>query len=293
MEKLKISVVVNFYNMQREAKRTLFSLTEEYQRGISKEDYEVIVVDNGSSEPLDKSWVESLSPNFRYVYFDAVNPSPCLAINHAAQMSQNELLMVCIDGARILSPGILSLTRLAGRVSQHPFIYTMAMHIGSNTQNELLLEGYNQEIEDSLISEIDWQSNGYRLFTKSTVAKSSGAGFFSPLAESNCCALRRSDYFEFGGLNEGFISRGGGLANHDLFNKAHLSDQITPIMLLGEATFHQFHGGVATNVALENHPWAEFADEYKEVNAKQFELIYRPPLYLGEINEFSRPFLKH
>ena len=43
-----LSVVVVFYNMQREAARTLHSLSRAYQQGIDDLDYEVIVVENGS-----------------------------------------------------------------------------------------------------------------------------------------------------------------------------------------------------------------------------------------------------
>ena len=48
-----VSVVVVVYNMAREAPRTLYSLSAAYQRDISAEDYEVIVVDNGSTPAFD------------------------------------------------------------------------------------------------------------------------------------------------------------------------------------------------------------------------------------------------
>ena len=45
---IDLSVVVVFYNMRREAARTLHSLSRAYQQGIDDLDYEVIVVENGS-----------------------------------------------------------------------------------------------------------------------------------------------------------------------------------------------------------------------------------------------------
>ena len=51
--KKTLSVVVVVYNIPREAPRTLFSLSADYQRHIAPEDYEVIVVDNGSNPSLD------------------------------------------------------------------------------------------------------------------------------------------------------------------------------------------------------------------------------------------------
>jgi hypothetical protein len=44
----RLSVVVNFHNMQRESIRTLHTLSTNYQRGVGATDYEVIAVDNGS-----------------------------------------------------------------------------------------------------------------------------------------------------------------------------------------------------------------------------------------------------
>ncbi|MBV9065146.1 MAG: glycosyltransferase, partial [Methylobacteriaceae bacterium] len=45
----QISVIVVVYNIPREAPRTLYSLSAAYQQNIAAEDYEVIVVDNGST----------------------------------------------------------------------------------------------------------------------------------------------------------------------------------------------------------------------------------------------------
>ena len=50
--RLAVSVVVVVYNMPREAPRTLHSLSASYQRHIDADDYEVIVVDNGSNPPF-------------------------------------------------------------------------------------------------------------------------------------------------------------------------------------------------------------------------------------------------
>ena len=49
----KLSIVVATYRMQREAPRTIASLLPPRQRGVDGLDYEIIVVDNGSPEPLE------------------------------------------------------------------------------------------------------------------------------------------------------------------------------------------------------------------------------------------------
>ena len=49
----RLSIVLIAYNMQREAPRTMRSLSTAMQRDVKHGDYEVVVVDNGSSVPLD------------------------------------------------------------------------------------------------------------------------------------------------------------------------------------------------------------------------------------------------
>ena len=67
---MDLSVVVIFYNMRREAARTLYSLSREYKKNTNDFKYEVISVDNGSKEPLDETTVKGMGDNFRYFYFD-------------------------------------------------------------------------------------------------------------------------------------------------------------------------------------------------------------------------------
>ena len=74
-----LSVVVVFYNMRREAERTLHSLSRAYQEGIDDLDYEVIVVENGSAPTRSsaRTFVRSFGPEFRYLDLGAeATPSP-------------------------------------------------------------------------------------------------------------------------------------------------------------------------------------------------------------------------
>jgi glycosyltransferase involved in cell wall biosynthesis len=279
----KLSVVVCFFNMAREARRTLHSLMPGYQLGVDAKDYEVIAIDNGSTSPLDPVWIESLGPQFRHVRFDARSPSPCAAINNGVREARGVFVTCCIDGARILSPGILRQTLLAVRTYSHPFVYCLSMHLGPQCQNESITNGYDQAREDALLATVDWEVNGYALFKVSSPAPFTVTGFHSRLAESNCFSLRKADYLELGGFDERFVSPGGGLANLDFFNRVHVDERYAPVMLLGEATFHQLHGGVATNVPMSAHPYVRFASEYQEVKGRAFESVYRRPEYFGEV----------
>jgi glycosyltransferase involved in cell wall biosynthesis len=288
----KLSVIVNFYNMRREAERTLYSLTTDYQQQIQANDYEVLAIDNGSTQALNPSSVEKFGKNFHYHYLQTNSPSPCKALNQAACLARGELIMCCIDGARILSPNILSLSLEASKLHAHPFIYTMSMHLGKQPQNLSIKEGYNQQVEDELLATVNWQQHGYELFTIASTALSSGNGFFSNFAESNCFCLKKSDYLHLGGFDEAFTSKGGGLVNLDFFNRIHENERFLTILLLGEATFHQFHGGVATNVSLEEHPWEAMAAEYKLIRQKEFSTSFKKPLYLGQLSTEAKAFIR-
>ena len=276
-----LAVIVNFFNMRREAARTLHSLSAAYQREVDACRYEVIAVDNGSTEPLDSAFVQSHGANFRHMVVEAGFPSPCTAINRAVAASDARDVMICIDGARMLSPGVLRYSLAALDLHPRPFVYTIGMHIGHKPQNELVLEGYGQQVEDELLATIDWRRDGYRLFSISSTAYSSRHGYLGRLSESNCFAMRRADYRALGGLDERFSSRGGGLVNLDFFNLANQQPGIRPILLLGEASFHQFHGGVATNVPRSEHPWDKMASEYAQIRGMPFQSVQRTPELYG------------
>ncbi|HPY41083.1 MAG TPA: glycosyltransferase family A protein [Thiolinea sp.] len=287
----KLSVIVNFYNMQREAERTLYSLSTAYQQNIEAADYEVLAIDNGSSQALNPASVKAFGKNFHYHYLQTGSASPSKALNQAARLAKGPLVMCCIDGARILSPNILSLSLQAAKLYTHPFIYTMSMHLGIKPQNLSIEEGYNQQIEDQLLATVNWQSNGYELFTISSTALSSSNGFFSTFAESNCFCLKKSDYLQMGGFDEAFSSKGGGLVNLDFFNRIHETERFSPILLLGEASFHQFHGGVATNVSFAEHPWEGMVREYEGIRNTSFKTSFKNPIYFGSIQDQARTFL--
>lgn len=279
-----LSIVVNFHDMRREAPRTLLTLLPGYQTDVGDLAYEIVAIDNGSTTPLGEDLVHRIgNGRCRYEYVETSCLSPAAAINDAIRSSSAEWIMCLIDGARMVSPGTVAHGMRAIRLFPEPFVYTLAMHLGPEPQNTSMVQGYDQAVEDRLLASIDWQSNGYRLFKVSSPALSSRHGFFSDLAETNCFVMRRERYLRLGGLSEAFQSPGGGLVNLDFFNRVHESSDIQPVMLLGEATFHQFHGGVATNVPMSRHPGGGFAEEYRRIRGHDFRSLVRPPVYFGGI----------
>lgn len=252
--------------MRREAARTLYTLSTIYQQKVSQSDYEIIVIDNGSSLALDQANVEAIGPNFEYHYFETDSKSPVDALNHGVGIAKGTYIGCIVDGARMVTPMILYYSLLACNSSKNPYVTALAWHLGPKEQNYSILGGYNQETEDQLLDTIDWQNDGYQLFEISAQASSSSMGFLGGLPyESSFFVMEKSAFLELGGFDSRFQSSGGGLVNHAFLNKVIESKKFNVTVLLGEGSFHQFHGGVATNVEMENHPIETFKNEYKEI----------------------------
>jgi hypothetical protein len=287
---MMLSVIVVFRDMAREAPRTLYTLSRAYQRGVAEDEYEVIAIDAGSAVPLDPAVVEEHGTGFSLIR-SAPAPSPAAAINAAARRASGEAVMVCIDGARMLSPGIMRLTIDAFRTWRDPLVATLAWHLGPKVQNESMLEGYDQAAEDRLLGSVDWRRDGYELFRIATFARSSCRGWFLPVSESNAVAVRRATFDRLGGLDEAFCTPGGGLVNLDFHRRACAT--VAPVVhLLGEGTFHQFHGGVATNVPAAQHPFPVFHDEYERLRGEPFSQPTALPIVIGTLPPQAARFVE-
>jgi glycosyltransferase involved in cell wall biosynthesis len=277
--------------MKREAPRTLYTLSTEFQQDVDSEQYEVIAIDNGSDEALGEEMVKSFGINF-HLYRREATPAPNSAINAGVEIAKGNLIMICIDGARMLSPKVVYYTLMAFKAFENPIVATIAYHLGPKLQNISMTEGYNQEIEDKLLETIDWKGNGYSLFNISSLAGSSSNGWFLPLAESNCLTISKSQFKELKGFDENFVSSGGGLVNPDFYKRA--CEAIIPlVVLLGEGTFHQFHGGVATNVPRDKHPGRIFHNEYRQLRGRDYTPPGQEPILFGKLPKESMPFLNY
>ena len=286
-----LSVIVIMFNMQREAKRTLYSLSSEYQREVDSSSWEVLVVDNGSSAPLSEQEVAQYGVNFRYFYFDTNSRSPVQAINFAVTHAKGELVSVCIDGARILTPGILRYTLDCFNAFKNPFVCTLGWHLGKEIQNISMMKGYNQSVEDAMLDSVDWRNNGYLLFNIASLAGSSAAGYFSPIVESNFYTLKKTTYEQAYGYDIRFSAPGGGTANLDFYKRISERSDVQTVHLLGEGTFHQFHGGVTTNVSVNLHPKTSNRIQYEKIRGEKYSKPNVKPVYFGKMQEQAIQYL--
>jgi len=151
-----LSVVVVAYDMARELPRTLRSLAPGYQQGIAADDYEVIVVDNGSPTPVDEAAFAALGSQVQLVRVDPAPPSPAHAANVGAEVARADFVGLLIDGARIASPRVLAHALLARHVAARPVVATLGWHLGTTLHANAGEAGYDRAAEDRLLAELDW-----------------------------------------------------------------------------------------------------------------------------------------
>lgn len=284
-----LSVVVVVHDMARELPRTLRTLDPTYQRQIEADDYEVIVVDNGSAVPVDRDLVRRYAGNIRMTRLDPAPASPARAANRGIQMAQGELIGLIVDGARMASPALLATTRLGARLADRPVITSPAYHLGAVRHMDATAAGYNQAFEDRLLEAADWEADGYLLLGMSALAGSCGRGWFGPMGESSALFMPAPMWNELGGLDERFAMPGGGLVNHDLYHRACHLDRAQLVVLLGEGTFHQIHGGAATSRRFD---WSDMAADYEAVTGRRHRPPDVPALYIGTLPPTGLPHLQ-
>lgn len=283
-----LSIIVVAYNIPRELPRTLLSLSKDYQHHISAEEYEVLVVDNGSDPAISKSLIKSFGHNFRLIKMKTTHVSPAGAVNCGIQEARGNVIGVMIDGARIVTPGLLNYARHGALLYNSAVVATPGWYLGYDFQRFAIKAGYNRTMEDTLLAQINWPKDGYRLFEIGTPDESSVEAWTKPIAESNVLFMHKNMWQQLGGMDERFVNPGGGLLNLDTYKRAIELPEARLVMVLGEASFHQFHGGIATNQSIEisQKNWEKWAAEYKAIRGKPFSISTpaHPVAYTGRLH---------
>lgn len=282
-----VSVIIISYNMAREVPRTVHSFLPPYQRGLDQGDVEVIVIENGSPFPIPQDIVSSWPNEVRYVDIADAHPSPARALNYGVALARADIVCPVIDGARMASPGLLAAGLKAVACSPRSFVATISFHLGEKLQQLAVKEGYNQDVEDALIDSIEWPRNGYRLYEIAAPGGSSRSTWFGTISESNAPLLSKRLFREIGGYEERFDIPGGGLVNLDFLSRIVQDKSIDYFLVMGEATFHQFHGGVTTSRHIQlkeadgESTWTKYARQYEQIRGYRYKHPGRKPILFG------------
>ena len=288
-----LSVIVIGYKMARQLGNTLYSLSTQYQRGVSEKDYEVIVVENASDHNFDESALPTLGNNFHFFRRQESSPSPVPAMNFAFGQCRGEVVGLIVDGARMVTPGVLQYVLMAHRMNNQSLTAVPGYQLGHKPQNESALEGYCEEVEQSLLRGIDWRRDGYELFTIASISGANPNGYLQPIMECNCLFAPMRSFARIGFADQRFDLRGGGAINLHMFRSLGLLPESMLVVLPGEGSFHQYHGGVTTSgradVAAEQQ---QHRAQLQAIWSNNFHSLRREPLLLGTVSRQAQPYLQ-
>ena len=287
-ETLDLSVVVVFYNMRREAARTLHSLSRAYQRGIDDLDYEVIVVENGSDEDqrLGEEFVRSFGPEFRYLDLgEDATPSPTDALNRAIKIAR---------GTRVRAHDRRCTRRHPGRPAvRHGRACAPTSPRSSRPNSGTSGPGSSRSSSTRATTRrrgraVRRRSTGRPTGTGSSRSATSSATATGSTAcsRATACSCRARSLEQVGGFDDSFSMPGGGYANLDLWERLASSPDVTMVSILGEGSFHQVHGGTTTNDSAHDDRRSKifgYGEHYEELRGRLLRGPAKPMHYVGTL----------
>ncbi len=291
----KLTIIVIVYNMARQAMNTLYSLSARHQHNVGEDDYEIIVVENASANMLDPSALKQLGNNIHYLRRNEAGVSPAAAINAGFKLANSDYVGLMIDGARMATPRIVEYALTAKRLSANSLVAAPSFNLGPTLQHLNIDHSYDETTEENLLKQCRWQANGYRLFDISCIGEANPRGLFQSFMESNCYFSSYSNFSDIGFSDEAFQFPGGGGLNLHMFRSIGELKQCERYFLMaGEATFHQFHGGVSTRQMEDREamlipPRIQLESYWGN---KPFQALEREPVLLGAVSSYAQPFMK-
>ncbi len=289
----KVSVILIGYKMASQLENTLASLAADYQRGVCEEDYEVIVMENSSSENLPPAVVARLPANFHYSLREETAVTPVYAVNEAFARCRAPVICLMIDGARMASPGIIRTALDAFAITEDAVVAVPGYHLGSDEQH--MVEGVADQLayERELLNSVDWRGNGYELFSISTFSGANRRGYLQPIMECNCVFASAANYAAIGHANTDFQLPGGGSINLHMYRSLGMLPGTRLFVTPGEGSFHQYHGGVTTSSYEERE--AEIEKHRVQLHSYWpggFHSLRREPSLIGAVPPQAQPFLQ-
>ena len=113
---------------------------------------------------------------------------------------------------------------------------------------------------------------------------------FCVYAQNKVSIVENDNTFQLYNNGNPYYIKGAGAKSN--FKQAVESAKLEPCVLLGEGSFHQIHGGVATNVTIEAHPGVAFAEEYQNIRGYAYRSPSYEPFYAGRFHQPARRFMR-
>ncbi len=292
-----ITFIVAAYNIPRQIRRTLLTLTPGYQgfgndstdgtgdADVDVVDVQVIVVDNGSDTPLETSDLDDVVPGVELIRVDG-HPSPVFGLNKAIESARHDTIAMMIDGAHLLSPGVIRSTMEIRQLFENPVINVPQYLLGAEAQNLLPDDRPDPfETETADLAEMGWPEQGYSLFTYALKATEVADRNPFQWAETNCLITTREVLERCGGFDERFDEPGAGMANVEFFHRLTHDPDNQYVLLAGEGSFHQDHHGTTTGVSVDvrKERVDRFHQRNEELFGYRFPALCRSPFVYGVV----------
>jgi len=288
-----ISIILIAYRMSGQLRNTLSTLHAGYQRNCSADDYEVIVVENSSDDNLDAATVDQLPGNFHYHLREEDSQSPVNAINFAFEQCRGDYIGLIMDGARMLSPGVINTASLVRKLTINGIAVIPGYHLGQEEQHLNTSAKLALLHEQQLLDSVDWHGDGYELFSISTFSGANRRGFLHPIMECNCLFASLHNYASIGYADRRFTQPGGGSINLHIYRSLGMLPKTEVFVIPGEGSFHQFHDGVTTSsYADRDAELGRHLAQLKTLWQGGFHALRRAPNLLGEIPPQALPFMR-
>jgi len=288
-----VSVILIGYRMATQLRNTLRTLETDFQREVGASDYEVILVENRSADNLPESCVRSLPGNVRYFPREEAGHSPVPAINFAFGQCRGDYIGLIMDGARMLSPGVIANAIKCRRLDANFLGLVPGYHLGEQEQHQYEHPAVALETEKALLASVDWRTDGYELFRISTWSGANRRGYLQPMMECNCIFASRDNYRAIGYANPDFTLRGGGSINLHIYRSLGMLPHTRLFVWPGEGSFHQYHGGVTTSSYEDRQ--AEIERHRVQLHSywpEGFHALRREPTLFGGVPSQARAFLR-
>jgi len=275
-----LSIIIAYYNIPKQIERTLISCSENYQNAPGNE-IEVIIADNGSTEPLPEGLKKRFPVISKILRTDG-QPSPVFALNAAIKHAKYDTIAMMIDGAHILSPGVFKNTKEVCQLNAQPVINVPQYYLGSISQN-LNPKRNAWDRETWRLEKMDWPKKGYSLFNYALFPSENIQRTHHGAIETNCLIAKKSTWEKLGGFDERFDEPGAGYANLEIFSRFINAMDTNYVVFPGEGSFHQDHSGTTTNKspAERDEIVKKFRERYTEVTGLESLINLKSPSYYG------------
>jgi len=282
-----ITIIIAYYDIPDQIERTIMSCSPDYQ-GVEADQIEVIIADNGSNLSMHEGLLERF-PFVSKVLRTEEQPSPVFALNDAIAQASHSTVAVMIDGAHMLSPGIVTSVKEVLGLFARPVINVPQYILGDVSQN--LRSGPDAfEREQRRLDDLNWPHEGYALFDFALFPGERPLRTYFGAIESNCLITTKEVLESCGSFDERFNEPSGGFANLELFSRLTSHPENSYVLLPGEGSFHQDHEGTTTGRSPEgrDRAVAKFRQQYRDITG--FDALFNPrsPFLYGEVRQSTQ-----